>query len=415
MRSSLKVMCVVLMVIMAGCSSWFGANEKQEQTVWLQASWQEISEAAQGKTVRIYMWGGDPLINQYIDDWVAPRLKQASGVTLERVAINDIREIINKLITEKQAEKSAGSVDIMWINGENFRTAKQSELLYGSFASLLPNAQQFIDLNAPSMANDFGLPTDGLEAPWGKAQFVSTYNQDKVQAPPLSMAELREWVKANPGKFTYPAPPDFNGSAFVRHVLYELTGGYETYLDPSLDADQFSAKLGKVWEYLNEIEPYLWREGKTYPESVAKLDQLFANQEIWMTMGYGSAHAAKAMNQGTFPESTRTYVLAGGTLTNTHYLAIPFNASEPAAAMVAINYLLSPEAQLAKYDPTNWGDDTVIDLTKLTTAERELWQAIDRGVATLSAEELGQKQLPEMSGEWVELLERGWQDEVAKK
>jgi putative spermidine/putrescine transport system substrate-binding protein len=415
LRSWMKMLGAALLVVTVGCSSWFGGDETTEQTNWVQSSWQEISEATQGKTVRLYMWGGDPLINQYIDDWVAPRLKQASGVTLERIAINDIREIINKLINEKQAGKPDGSVDMIWINGENFHTAKQNELLYGSFASLLPNAQQYIDLDAPAIANDFGLSTDGLEAPWGKAQFVFTYNQDQVPSPPLTMEQLRDWVKANPGKFTYPAPPDFNGSAFVRHVLYELTGGYETYLDESLDAEQFTAKLSPVWEYLNEIEPYLWREGKTYPESVAKLDQLFANQEIWMTMGYGSAHAAKAMNQGTFPESTRTYVLSGGTLTNTHYLAIPINSTQPAAAMVAINYLLSPEAQLAKFDPANWGDDTVIDLSKLTTAEREQWQSIDRGIATLSAEELGQKQLPEMSGEWVELLERGWQDEVAKK
>ncbi len=132
---------------------------------------------------------------------------------------------------------------------------------------------------------DFGEPIENLEAPWGEAQFVFIYDRAKNENPPKSVDELKEWVMKNPGKFTYPAPPNFTGSAFIRHMVYEVTGGYEQYMKP-LDKEEMSEKLQPVWEYLNEIEPYLWRNGETYPESQAKLHQLYSNGEVYITMGY---------------------------------------------------------------------------------------------------------------------------------
>jgi len=56
-------------------------------------------------------------------------------------------------------------------------------------------------------------------------QLVITYDSAAVKNPPKTYKELREWVKQNPGKFTYPRlPDDFVGSAFVRNAFYELTG-----------------------------------------------------------------------------------------------------------------------------------------------------------------------------------------------
>jgi hypothetical protein len=44
-----------------------------------------------------------------------------------------------------------------------------------------------------------------------------------------------------------------------------------------------------------------------------------------------------------------------GALTNSHFLAIPFNASARAGAKVVVNFLLSPAAQARKSDPAFWG------------------------------------------------------------
>ena len=38
---------------------------------------------------------------------------------------------------------------------------------------------------------------------------------------PTNTDEFMEFCKANKGKVTYPALPDFTGSAFVRNIIYE--------------------------------------------------------------------------------------------------------------------------------------------------------------------------------------------------
>jgi putative spermidine/putrescine transport system substrate-binding protein len=214
----------------------------------LKSTWSEATQQAKGTTVSIYMWGGSDSINRYMDEWVAPRLKKETGVTLKRVPINDTKDIINKLWTEKQAGKERGSVDIIWINGENFKTAKDQGLLWGPFAEKLPNVQRYIDMKSADIRLDFGEETNNLEAPWGKAQFVFVYDQNKVQNPPKSMKELKEWIKKNPGKFTYPAPPDFTGSAFIRQALYETAGGYQQVL--SVDEKGLDQKSSELWTFL---------------------------------------------------------------------------------------------------------------------------------------------------------------------
>ena len=55
--------------------------------------------------------------------------------------------------------------------------------------------------------------------------------------------------------------------------------------------------------------------------------------------------------------------MAGGTIGNTHFVAIPYNSSAKEGAQVVANFLLSPEAQARKLDPTVWGDPTVLGLS----------------------------------------------------
>ncbi|RKD21889.1 ABC transporter substrate-binding protein [Ammoniphilus oxalaticus] len=388
------------------------AESEQPTEDILALNWEQITEQAKGQQVNIYMYGGSDTTNRYLDEWIKPRLQEEYEVDLRRVPVSDIEETINQLLVEKKAGKETGSIDLLWLNGENFRTAKSNDLLWGPITEKLPNFNEYVDGEAADIQFDFGIETDGLEAPWGKAQFVFVYDQDKVAEPPQTMEELKQWVEENPGKFTYPSPPDFTGSAFIRHVLYETTGGHEQYMKPF--SEEVVGNWQPMWDYLNEIKPFLWREGKTYPENSAKLDQLYSNGEVWMTMGYDPAKASNEMMKGTFQDSTRTFVLKNGTLANTHFLAIPYNSGKQAGAMVAINFLLSPEAQITKFDPQYWGEGMVLDMDKLSDEQRQQIEAIDRGVATLSNEVLSDHQVPEIPAEYVEALEKQWHEHVAK-
>lgn len=378
------------------------------------ASWDEVLAAAQGTTVNWYMWGGSDKINADVDNDIGKVVLERYGVTLNRIPVTDIAEVVNKLLNESAAGvTTGGNADLLWINGENFKTVKNANLLYGPFVDLLPNTK-YVNWDDPAMANDFGTPVEGYESPWGHAQFVMEYDTAQVgDTPPATFEALAEWIKANPGKFTYPAIPDFTGSVFVRHLFYWAAGGPDPFMG---DFDQaiFDQYAPKVWEYLNDIEPSLWRAGQTYPDAAAMEDML-ANKEIAFNMGYGPGRASLNIAQGIYPETIRTFVFDTGTLANNNYVAIPFNASNPAGAMVIANWIIDPEMQLIMADPTRWGWLMTIDPTRMSAEQQAQLAGYELGPATLPAEVLAAKALPEPKGEWVTAMEKGWTENVLQK
>jgi putative spermidine/putrescine transport system substrate-binding protein len=377
-------------------------------------TWADILAEAEGQTVNFYMWGGSDLINSWVTGYVATAVQEQYGITLNMVPIVDATEYINKVLGEKEAGRdSDGTVDLVWVNGENFRTMRQGDLLYGNWSQFLPSAA-YVNGDDPSVANDFGFPVDGYESPYGKAQFVMIYDSARVPEPPRTIPALVEWIKANPGQFTYAAPPDFTGSAFVRHICYHAAGGYETLLG-EFDQAVFDEKSAACWALLNEIEPFLWREGQTYPENRARQIDLFANSEVSFDMAYNPAEASSLVENGRYPTTTRTFVFDSGTIANTHYVAIPYNSPHKAAAMVVANFLLSPEAQLSKAQPENWGDLPVLDPALLPADWQSQFAAIPRGEATLSTEELAAARLPELQAPWLTAFEQGWQEWVLQR
>lgn len=399
---------ILLVTILVGC-----AHEKDSALDLKTAEWSKIEENARGTEVNIYMWGGSTGINNWVDDYVTHSMKELYNIKINRVPMN-ADEFINKLLTEKEAKKAKGSIDVIWINGENFKTARQADLLWGPFTQQIPNFNKYVNKDAPSIKYDFGFPVDGYEAPWGQAQMVLVYNAEFVPNPPKNFTELKDWVKKHPGKFTYPALPDFIGSAFVRMALYSTTGGYEQYL-ADVDLNLLDDKAEKLWEYLNEIEPYLWRGGETYPQDIAQLDNLYAQGEVWLTMDYNPAKAANSIAQGLFPTQSRSLVFDTGTISNTHFLAVPFNASNKAGAMLLINFLESPEAQVGKFKPENWGDLPALDVSKLPEKYQKEIAEINQSEATLPLEILSRHSLPEIPAGYISVIEERWASEVLKK
>ncbi|TAG11788.1 MAG: ABC transporter substrate-binding protein, partial [Rhodobacterales bacterium] len=330
-------------------------------------TWDQIVEEARGGTVNWFMWGGADTINRYVSDHVGEVLKRDYDITLNRVGIADAADVVNMVLTEKEAGVAdAGAVDLIWINGENFRSMKQGDLAFCGYTDLLPN-NALVNWDNPAIANDFGVPVDGCEVPWNTVQFAFAHDSAVVTDPPRDMAALLDWIMANPGQFTYPAPPDFTGSVFVRHVFYHAAGGADALLGP-FDQAKFDAAAAKTWAILNEIEPFLWREGQTYPNTIAQLNELFANGEVAFTFNYDPSQFGLAVQAGTYPETTRSFGLTDGTIGNTNYTLIPFNSPNKAAAMVVQNLLLSGEEQLEKAKPEVWGASAAIDIAR-TSAE----------------------------------------------
>ena len=394
--------------------SFNGCGQKQSGTQELDlssAEWDEIVEAARGTTVTFYGWGGDENRNNWLNTTVADYVKEHYDIALEVVGM-DINDILSKLSGEKQAGSETGSIDMIWINGENFYSAKDNGLLYGPFTGQLPNMEAYIDLQDPETLNDFCMPIEGYEAPYAKAQMVFFNDSAVTPEAPASAEELLEFCKKYPGKVTYPALPDFTGSAFVRNIIYELCG-WEQFQDMEADYDTVKAAIEPALDYLRELNPYLWNQGTTFPESSNAVDAMFADGELVMDMSYGPFSVATGIAEGTYTDTTRTFVFDNGTIGNTNYMAIAFNSPNKAGAMVVINAILSAELQLTQYEQLR--ELPVVSADKLSAEEQAAFDAVDLGKGVLSQAELLEHRLPEMPADLVPVIEEIWLNEVVGK
>ena len=389
---------------LAACSTGTAASTDQSY-----ASWEEVVAAAEGQTVKLWMYGGDEQGNDYVNTVLVPAAAK-QGVTLEQVPIADTPDALNRILSEVQAGETDGEVDLVWVNGNNFGTGKEAGAWECGWTDLLPN----MALTAPGdplLQDDFGTPVDGCEAPWHKAQFTFVYNSDTVTDVPTTLDELLDWARANPGRFTYPAPPDFTGSVFIREVLYSVNGGYENVPLAYSEAD-FDALSPALYDELNDLAPSLWRGGDTYPQNSNELNELFANGEVDFTMTYGPATLTELVADGTYPAGTQVLTLEEGTVGNASFLGLASTSGSKAGAMVVANLALSVDQQVAKAEPDVWGQFTVLDLDQLSDEERARFDALPASPVVPSYDVLSENANPELAAAWVTPLDEGWRAQV---
>ncbi len=379
--------------------------------------WDSVIAAARGQTVNWYIWGGSESINRFVDDFYGKPLKERYDITLKRVPVADTVDVVNQVLSEKEANKNPGAVDLIWINGENFLSLKQADMLLADWSRKLPNAR-FVNWDNPAIALDFGEPVDGYESPWSSAQFQLIYDSarmDKEQLP-RSYAELLVWAKEHPGRFTYiaPGPGAFQGTRFAKGALFELSGGAEQWLE--FDQALWDKWSPRLWEYFNELEPYLWRKGETYPKDENELHGLFANAEVDFSITQAIAGAGPLIKEGLVPETARAFVFDDYMIGDFNYLAIPRNAPNQAAALVLANLILEPELQAAQILPENgFGLGYAIDVTRVSdAAQLEALKAAQTklGEAATPAEELAKSLVGDSSGKYQGMVEEGWRQHV---
>lgn len=375
-----------------------------------EADWPATVSKARGQTIYWNAWGGDDRVNAYIA-WAAGAARNEFGVEVRHVKLTDTAEAVARVLAEKAARKhEKGSVDLVWINGENFAAMKEHGLLYGPFTHKLPNFR-LVDTEKKPTLLDFTVPVDGLEAPWSLAQFVLLYDKARLVDPPRTPRALLAWAKTHPGRFTYPQPPDFLGTTFLKQIVLSLLPNTTALRAPASDAD-FAKLTAPLWEYLDGLHSVMWRQGRAFPANGPAQTQLLADGELDIALSFSPEGASSAILSGQLPETVRTFVFEGGTIGNASFLAIPFNSSAKDGALVLINFLLSPAAQARKQDPRELGSLTVLALEKLSPLDLAHFENLPRGPALLSAKELGQP-LAEPHPFWTERLEKEWQRRYA--
>lgn len=399
-------LCAAAMLAMAATAS---AQDVRPSDNPDPKNWDQIVSDAKGQTVYFNAWGGSENVNEYIE-WAAGKVEKKYGVKLVEVKVDDTANAVAKVVAEKAAGKDEdGTVDLIWINGENFVAMKKQHLIVSpGWAEDLPN-WKYVDVeNKPTITTDFTMPVEGYESPWGMAKLVFFYDSARTKKAdlPRDADGLLAWAKANPGRFSYPQPPDFIGSSFLKQVLIEKAKDPSVLQKPVEEAS-FDAVTKPLFDYLDQLNPVMWRQGKAYPQNYPDMKRLLADNELDIIFAFNPSEASSAIEKGELPDTVRSFTFPGGTLANTHFVTIPYNATAKAGALVVANFLISPEAQAHKQNPDFWGDPTVLAMSKLDKADRKRFEDIDLGVATLRPDQLGPA-LDEPHASWMNRIEEEW-------
>lgn len=386
-------------------------------------SWDDVVEQARGQTVNWYMWGGSDSINAFVDTFYGEPLLEEYGITLNRVPLADTVDAVNQVLSESEAgvAEDGGTIDMIWINGENFFTLQQAELLYGPWAQNIPNSA-LVAWDNSAVNLDFGRPVNGFESPWSSAQFHFIYDTARMSEEdlPRSYADLTEWIAANPGRFSYvaPGPGAFIGTRFVKQIFFEVSGGHEQWVG-EFNQELYDQWAPAVWDLLNSWEPNLWREGETYPAGEAELHELFANGEVDFDFTQSPSGAAPWIGSGQIPPTSKGFSFTANMIGDFNYVAIPYNAPNRAAALVLANLILRPDRQAAQVQPDNgfccgWG----IDVSRVTDEEglAAIAEAFENlGAAAEDPNILAAALVSDIAAEYQGLIEADWEANVLRR
>lgn len=378
--------------------------------------WQQIEAQGKNQDVYFYAWGGDPQINAYLQ-WAAKQVDDKYDINLVHVKLSDTSEAVSRVLAEKSANNNdQGSVDLVWINGANFATMSENSLLLKQWANKLPNFSLTDPNNNPTVNYDFGVPTDGMEAPWGQASLTFYYDSLSVNTPPTTLDELSTWTAQNPGRFSYPKPPDFLGMSFLKYALVMLheqhnaETGQNTKAQLNLPATEQNTALvlDPLWAFLNDFHPTLWRDGEQFLQTGAQMRRLVDDTELSLAFTFSAPEVPAAVQRFDLPKSIRSYAMSDGSLSNTHFVAIPYNTSHPQAAQLVANFLMSPEAQAHKQTPAVWGDKTVLVQSTLSPEQQALFDSKQTHPSALPFDSIT-RTVSEPHPSWVDAIMQGWQ------
>jgi len=426
-----RYISIAAVLTLSTASAVLAQDAEQFQSGFLagEVDWAAVEKQAEAEgTVNLYYWGGSDLLNVWIDRMVAPAMAD-KGVKLNPVRITATKDAVDLVLAEKNSGKGIGkgSVDVIWLNGENFATLRKQDALFGSFAQLVPNSAN-LEWNVDderSLLNlrDFGVETGGAEIPWSAEQYVCSYNADRVAASdvPSTFEGLKTYLEANPGKFTYIKPPNYLGNTFVQEAVYahnpDRTGAepFQQSTD-DITAQEVARLITPGLEYLRDLEPLLLDAAggsPRYPEDPASLDGLFLNGEINFSCTFGLYAVATGLATGTYPEAAKQFIFPENTMIkNKNYLTIAGNSANPAAALVLADWMTSVEAQASKLQMT--GMPAGIDGWMMDDAGVQAIADASPGLVGVTHDELDANATPDTNATLVDVIEATWLEYIER-
>lgn len=166
--------------------------------------------------------------------------------------------------------------------------------------------------------------------------------------------------------------------------------------------------LNPLWNFLDELHPTLWRKGKYFMQSGAQMRRLVDDTELSLAFTFSAPEVPAAVQRYDLPKSIRSYAMDDGSLSNTHFVAIPYNASHQQSAQLVANFLLSPTAQAHKQKASVWGDKTALIQSTLNNDQQALFKTSKPHPSALPFNSV-KRTLSEPHPSWVDAIMQGWE------
>lgn len=377
-------------------------------------NWDSILAAAKGKTVNYHQSGTNAIMNE----WLNTVVKDAVGrydIGWNYTPATGTLDVVNLVSSEMSAGRTEnGSVDFMWVNGENFFSLKDNNYLYGPFLNSLPNLE-YVDPDNINLKYDCGTPIDDMEAPFQATFSVFWANTDVIPRSdlPENPAEFLAFAKKYPGQFIYAEPGNSSGTYFVGTIIAGLCGSeiWSRINKEAIPKDELKRLIEPALEFLRELNPYLWNKGTSFPANGSIVVQLFGDGEI--NFCFASSMPQAYMDAGSVPAATRPFFFKSGVIHDFWYLAIPSNAANKAAALVAINAIMDPLIQISQFETVGYYPFS--DYEFLNPEQQAAFDNIKWGPGVIKPQEMLPYYVPQANGQNNDLIEEIWFEEVLNK
>ena len=424
------------------------------ETDFANMTWDDVLAEAKGQTVTFLAWGAggaDPYVQQWWEH-LTTEVKEKYNITLNCVE-QDAAET-EKLTTDLNNGADA-TYDLFWGLGSSMAPIRGLDGAFGNkWLAALPN-YQYLDPDNNFVQFDGSMPVDDMEVPFqglnpslvcSLDNWDPSLEYDQPNGIFHNCTELAEWVKLNPGKFSYmdlTGSGAFHGGSFCKAILAELTddgnGGWKTVYDEgdapevkfqkidenieqwyqwgtSAEATQeaFNEKAGYLWAFLNEIAPNLMQlEGRAYYAPDAPTMREYVNSGdlacVFTTCTQISNRVADA--PANYPANPAIFML-DTTIGSWDYAIILANSTAKAGALVVANEMIDPAQQLFAFETT--GNGYNVDYSKIDSDMQKQFDGAIAGMGELtsSAEAIAQKLHTDKFGPVYAFLQAGWDTQV---
>lgn len=183
--------------------------------------------------------------------------------------------------------------------------------------------------------------------PYRASSVLLAYLPGKISHPPKTLKDLLDWIRKNPGKFTYNKPGTGGaGDAFVNSVLShnmsdkivdKMNSGYHKSLQKHWD---------KGFSVLADLNKSMYQKGVYQNGNNGPL-KLLGKHQIWMVPVWSDQFLSGQQN-GTTPKEAKITQIKHPSLTGgATELGVPKASPRKKEALKLVNWLLEPEQQAA--------------------------------------------------------------------